>query len=405
VKVLRIIARLNVGGPARHVVWLTQALQGDGVESKLIAGTVPDGEEDMSYFAAEHGVEPIYIREMSRELSPRDAVSFLKVLRTIFRERPDVIHTHTAKAGTVGRAAAFVYKWLTPGTIVGRPRRVKVIHTFHGHVFHSYYGRLKTQIFVLIEKMLARLASDKIVVITPQQLKEIHSDVGVGRSEQFEIIPLGIDLAKLQAGGSERIEFRNEFAIPEATLLIGFVGRLTEIKNLPMLLESAKQYFETEDAPDAKFIIIGDGHMRQELERLAVSLGDRVVFAGNRDDLRRVYAGLDIIGLTSLNEGTPLSLIEAMASTRPVIATRVGGVVDLLGAPEVEEAGFTVHERGVGVRSEDAPSFANGLIYLAKNERLRFDLGRRGHQYAIDNYGKERLIADIRSLYDRLLEQ
>ena len=149
-KILRIIARLNVGGPARHVVWLTQALQGDGVESKLIAGTVPEGEEDMSYFADEHGVEPVYIREMSRELSARDAVSFWKVLRTIYREHPDVIHTHTAKAGTVGRAAAFVYKWLTPGTLVGRPRRVRVVHTFHGHVFHSYYGKRKTQLFILI---------------------------------------------------------------------------------------------------------------------------------------------------------------------------------------------------------------------------------------------------------------
>lgn len=404
-KVLRIIARLNVGGPARHVVWLTQALQGDGFASKLIAGTVPDGEEDMSYFAEEHGVEPIYIREMSRELSPRDAVSFWKVLRTIYLERPDIIHTHTAKAGTVGRAAAFVYKWLTPGALIARPRRVKVVHTFHGHVFHSYYGKRKTQLFVLIEKVLARLASDKIIVITPQQLQEIHSDVGIGSSEQFEVVPLGIDLSKFKVSGEERAEFRSEFGIADATILIGFVGRLTEIKNIPMLLEAAKQYFEIEGAPDAKFIIIGDGHLRRELERLAGRLGDRVIFAGNRDDLGRVYAGLDIVALTSLNEGTPLSVIEAMASSRPVIATTVGGVVDLLGPFETEHAGFTVHDRGIGVRSKDAAGFAKGLIYLAKNERLRFDLGSKGQRFAADNYGKERLISDIRSLYDRLLEQ
>ncbi|HQU91571.1 MAG TPA: glycosyltransferase, partial [Pyrinomonadaceae bacterium] len=243
-KILRIIARLNVGGPARHVVWLTQALQGDGVESKLIAGTVPDGEEDMSYFAAENGVEPLYIREMSRELSAKDAVSLWKVLQAIRRERPDIIHTHTAKAGTVGRAAALIYKWFTIGTLIGRPRRVKVVHTFHGHVFHSYYGKRKTQVFVLIEKILARLASDKIIVITPQQLREIHSGVGVGRKEQFEVIPLGIDLSKFGNDDTDRSEFRDEFGIPDGTLLIGFVGRLTEIKNIPMLLDAAKRYFE-----------------------------------------------------------------------------------------------------------------------------------------------------------------
>ena len=406
-KILRIIARLNVGGPARHVVWLTQALQGDGVESKLIAGTVPDGEEDMAYFAAEHGVEPIYIREMSRELSLKDVVSLWKVWRTILREKPDVIHTHTAKAGTVGRAAAFVYKWLTPGTLIGRPRRVKVVHTFHGHVFHSYYGKRKTQLFVVIEKLLARLASDKIIVITPQQLREINAEVGVGQADQFEVIPLGIDLSKLEVGGSERVRFRAELRVADDDVLIGFVGRLTEIKNIPLLIHAAKLCFQTDDAPKAKFVIVGDGHLRADLEKTAVDLelGDKVHFAGNREDLACIYAGLDAVALTSLNEGTPLSLIEAMAARRPVIATVVGGVADLLG-PELEvRDGFTIHERGIGVMSGDERGFAKGLIYLAKNEKLRFDLSEKGHQFAIDNYGKERLISDIRSLYSRLLEE
>ena len=404
-KILRIIARLNVGGPARHVVWLTEALQGDGFESKLIAGSVPDGEEDMSYFAAEHGVKPIYIREMSRELSVLDAVSLWKILCTIYRERPEIIHTHTAKAGTVGRTAAFIYKWFTPATLIGRPRRVKIVHTFHGHVFHSYYGRRKTQVFVLIEKILARLASDKIIVITPQQLNEIHSDIGVGRTEQFEVIPLGIDLGKFDGAESDRNAFRCEFGIPDKTLLIGFVGRLTEIKNIPTLLKAATNYLRTEDAPDAKFIIIGDGHLRPELETQAQELKDRIVFAGNRDDLGRVYAGLDILALTSLNEGTPLSVIEAMASRRAVIATTVGGVVDLLGNESEHMEGFSLYERGIGVPSGDPKAFAKGLIYLARNERLRFDLGSKGNQFVVNNYGKERLISDIRSLYHRLLEQ
>ena len=281
-KILRIIARLNVGGPARHVVWLTQALQGDGTESKLVAGTVPDGEEDMSYFADEHGVTPIYIREMSRELSPKDAVSLWKVLQTIRRERPDIIHTHTAKAGTVGRAAAFVYKWLTPGTLIGRPRKVKVVHTFHGHVFHSYYGKTKTQLFILIEKLLARFVSDKIIVITPQQLKEINAEVGVGRREQFQVIPLGIDLAKLNAGDDDRAAFRSELGIGDDELLVGFVGRLTEVKNIPLLLDAAKEFFQSEKPPRSRFVIVGDGHMRTLLEQRAADIGltEKVIFAG-----------------------------------------------------------------------------------------------------------------------------
>src|SRR5688572_10827460 len=180
-KILRIIARLNVGGPARHVVWLTEAFNDGEYKTKLIAGSVPDGEEDMSYFAAEHSVEPVYLKEMSRELSAKDVVSLIKLWRIIKAERPDILHTHTAKAGTVGRAAAFLFRWLAFSTLIGRPRKLKVVHTFHGHVFHSYYGKAKTKLFILIEKLLARFATDKIVVITSQQFHEIHEQTGIGR--------------------------------------------------------------------------------------------------------------------------------------------------------------------------------------------------------------------------------
>ncbi|MCB1024409.1 MAG: glycosyltransferase, partial [Acidobacteria bacterium] len=168
-KIVRIIARLNVGGPARHVVWLDEALQDEEFESVLLTGTVPDGEEDMGYFADKYGVKPVFIEQMSRELSPKDLISLWKVYREILRNRPDIIHTHTAKAGTIGRVAGFVYRWLTPGMMVGKPRKLKIVHTFHGHVFHSYYGASKTKVFLFIERMLARFASDKIVVISGQQ--------------------------------------------------------------------------------------------------------------------------------------------------------------------------------------------------------------------------------------------
>lgn len=405
-KVVRIIARLNVGGPARHVIWLTEAMQGDGYETTLIAGRVPEGEEDMAYFASERGVEPLYIQEMSRELSPKDAVSLFKVLRAIRREKPDIIHTHTAKAGTVGRTAAFIYRWFTWGSLIGRPRKVRVIHTFHGHVFHSYYGGMKTRLFVLIEKILAWAATDKIVVITGQQFREICEGTGVGRREQFEVIPLGIDLADLAPNEEKREEFRREIAADGHTFVVGFVGRLTEIKNIPLLLESAKIVLDSEGVPAARFVIVGDGHLRAALRSAAAELGIRasVNFVGNRDDLDRVYSGLDCVALTSLNEGTPLSLIEAMAAGKPVIATSVGGVVDLLGDAVEDLQGFTLCERGISVRSGDAAGFAKGLIYLAKNERLRLDLGAAGHEFANQVYGKERLIEDIKSLYSRSFE-
>ena len=404
-KILRIIARLNVGGPARHVVWLTDAMREGDFETTLVAGTVPDGEEDMSYFAARHLVEPLYIPEMSRELSSKDVISLIKVYRTMLRERPDIVHTHTAKAGTIGRAAAFFYKWLTPGTLIGRPRKVRVVHTFHGHVFHSYYGKAKTRLFIIIERALARFATDRIITITDQQFHEINTQVGVGRAEQFAVVPLGIDLAVFADDGSKRAAFRSELNADEDELLVGFVGRLTEIKNLPLLLKAARIFFESSEEQKVRFVIVGDGHLRNRLEGTAKVLGiaERVVFVGNRDDADVVYAGLDVVALTSLNEGTPLSLIEAMAAGRPVISTTVGGVVDLLGDKREEHDGFALCERGVSVDSGDAAGFAKGLIYLAKNEKLRFSLAEIGREFVNNIYSKERLIEDIRSLYRKLI--
>ena len=219
-KILRIIARLNVGGPARHVVWLTERLNDEEFESVLIAGTVPKGEESMTYVADQHGVHPVFIEEMSRELSPKDLISLFKVLREVRRLRPDIIHTHTAKAGTVGRSAAFLYKVLTLGR-----RRVRVVHTFHGHVFHSYYGKLKTRIFITIERLLAKFATDKIIVISPQQFHEIHEQVGIGRREQFEVVPLGIDLETFATSDASRQNFRNEIVWHYYNKLQGNVGR------------------------------------------------------------------------------------------------------------------------------------------------------------------------------------
>ncbi|HMJ07481.1 MAG TPA: glycosyltransferase [Pyrinomonadaceae bacterium] len=397
-KIVRIIARLNVGGPARHVTWLNNELRDAEFQSVLVAGTVPAGEEDMSYLAT--AAPPIYIAEMSRELSWKDAVALYKIYRVLVREKPDIVHTHTAKAGTVGRAAAFLYK-------LTRPRRkIKVVHTFHGHVFHSYYSSRKTKLFLAIERTLARFATDKIVTISDQQRKEIHSDFGIGRIEQFETISLGIDLDALLADDEHRHLMRTEAGAASDDILVGFVGRLTEIKNLSMFIRVAELY-ETRSAkssPNLRFVIVGDGHLRKKLEAETAALGlsRRLIFLGNRPDIASVYAGFDIVALTSLNEGTPLSLIEAMAANRPFIATSVGGVVDLLGAVSERKEKFAVHERGLAVGSGDAEGFLEGLIYLAENEKLRSSLATTGRLFVEKRYAKERLVADIKNLYRAL---
>ncbi len=405
-KVLRIIARLNVGGPARHVVWLTAGMQQNGCETLLVSGVVPPGEDDMSYIAAQAGVTPLVLPEMSREISPKDAITVWKLFRLLLREKPDLVHTHTAKAGTVGRLAGLMYRWLTPATLIGRPRPCRFVHTYHGHVFHSYYGPARTRLFLAIERMLARLITDRIVAITEQQRREINESFRVGREQQFAVIPLGIDLDMYANWQPRREEFRRQLNVFADEILIGIVGRLTQIKNHQLFLEAAAEFQKFARAK-VKFVIVGDGQLRSQLEQQAEALGLReaCLFLGSRSDPENFYPGLDIVALTSLNEGTPLSIIEGMANARPVVATLVGGVGDLLGQklPDAKEQRFAIHERGLAVQSGDSRGFAHALDYLIAKAQLRDDLGRRGREFVLKNYAKERLIADMSALYAELL--
>jgi len=401
-RVLRLIARLNVGGPAQHVVWLHEGLAAHGVESLLVTGTVPPGEQDMSDFAAAHGVTPVVIPSMSRDLSPRDLITIWRVWRLMVRFRPDVVHTHTAKAGAVGRIAGLLY------------RRPKFIHTFHGHVFHGYYGKWKTRLFIAIERMLARLNTDRIVVLSEQQLHEIRDEFRVGRAEQFAIVPLGIDLDDVRSEASEHEE-----------LVIGIVGRLTAIKNHDLFLRVARraECGGHAAAPGSaampregraawppltgssggvaaalrgpSFVIYGDGAERAALEQRAPK---NVRFAGTRP-AREIYAEVDVVALTSRNEGTPLALIEAMACGKPVISTAVGGVVDLLGSIIERHEGFDIRERGISVASDDDVGFCAGLAHLLSDASLRRALAERGRAYVEQTHSKERLVADILALY------
>ncbi|HEX8747860.1 MAG TPA: glycosyltransferase [Pyrinomonadaceae bacterium] len=416
-KVMRIIARLNVGGPARHVVWLNAGLERQGWKTLLVTGRVPPGEDDMSYFATERGVSPLVIPQMSREISPKDMVTVWKLYRLFLEWRPDIVHTHTAKAGTVGRLAGLLYSWLTPGALLGRRRPCLFVHTYHGHIFHSYYGQLKTRLFLAIEKMLAFLATDRIIAISPQQYREIHEQFGVGRASQFAVIPLGLDTSAFAGWAGRRKLMRDELALGESDVAVGIVGRLTEVKNHTLFLKAVVRYKELygveKDGRRVRFIIIGDGHLRDKLMAESRGLGveDDVAFMGTRDDLERLYPALDVVALTSLNEGTPLTLIEAMANARAVVATGVGGVIDLLGEKNDSvlagsaSIGYTLRERGVLVEPNNAEAFAEGMSFLIENEELRREMGGRGQHFVETSYSKERLLKDVTGLYGELLRK
>lgn len=404
IKVLRIIDRTNIGGPAKHVAWLSAELDKDNFETVLLTGTVPPGEGDMGYFVRAAGVEPVVIPEMSRDLGAGDVLVFFKVLRWLWRIKPDIVHTHKAKAGAVGRVAAMVYRWLTPSIVWLRPRRCRIVHTYHGHVFHSYFSPRKTRIVLAIERALATLCTDVIVTISEQQRREIGDKFRVGRPGQLRVIPLGIDWNE---GTDARSSLRKDFGIGAEETVIGIVGRLCEVKNHALFLQAAACLMRQRPdfASRVRFAIVGDGHLRAELEERARQLGiaDRVVFAGFRSDAMALYEDLDVVALTSNNEGTPLTLIEAMSKARPVVTTQVGGVVDIMGLREREEDGFTIWEHGLTTPVENPQLFADALSYLMDRPELRARMGERAQNFVHAHLSKARLLSDVEELYHELM--
>src|SRR5947209_6589395 len=286
----------------------------------------------------------------------------MRVLRIIAR----------LNVGAVGRIAGLFY------------RRTKYVHTYHGHVFHSYYGRWKTRFFLAIERMLARLNTDRIIVLSEQQLHEIRDEFHVGSPEQFRVVPLAIDFD--EGRGPDR-------SSQTGTLVVGIVGRIAPVKNHDMFLRVAERL-----RGRARFVVYGDGAGREALEQRA---GD-VEFAGTLP-ARDVYSSLDIVALTSRNEGTPLALIEAMACGKAVISTAAGGVVDLLGDVVERHDGFEIRERGLTAASDDDAGFAAGLAFLLENEPLRRKLSELGVTYIENRHSKERLVTDILSVYSEIL--
>jgi len=389
---LRIIARLNIGGPAIHTILLTEGLDKTKFDSLLICGSVSGDEADMSYYATDKNVKPYFIPELKRDLDFfKDIAAFKKIYSFIRAEQPDIIHTHTAKAGALGRLAAIIYNF------VNRNKRIKIIHTFHGTIFEGYFNRFKTRLFILAEQFLA-LFTSKIITVS-ESLKEQLISLGIGNKDKIGVIPLGFELEKF-LGISPR---RN------GVVNIGIIARLAAIKNHRLFLEAAWRVICDNPATQLKFKVIGDGELRRELEEYArqLNINTRVDFLGWQKDLVDVYSNLDVVALTSLSEGTPVSLIEAMASARPVVATDVGGVKDLLGREAglgVEPgANFKVLERGILVGPADSRSFAAALSFTLRQDKVRRDMAFSGREFAKERFSKERLLNDIENLYDTLV--
>lgn len=379
-KIIRIIARLNIGGPAIHTVLLSSELNKRGYKDILVCGKVNDSEGDMMYLAGENNVAPVIISDLGREISPvKDFKSFVSLFSLMKREKPDIVHTHTAKAGTLGRLAAIC---------AGVPIKV---HTFHGHVFDGYFNPMKARVFLAIEKFLA-LFTDRVITVSELVKDEIVNKLKVTKDSKCMVVPLGFELDKFLECEKNKGVFRKELNVSAGTLLIGIIGRLVPIKNHGMFLAAAKNIIDKNKDADIKFVIIGDGECASGLkERVRQSgLDKNVIFTGWKRDLASIYADLDVVALTSLNEGTPVSIIEALACARPVIATDVGGVKDII----------THGENGYLTKSNDAKDFSDKLSDLLKDKEKRALFGANGRESVRMRYSKERLVSDIESLYE-----
>lgn len=390
-KILRLIARLNIGGPAIHTVLLTSALNPLEFKTILACGRLSPGEGDMSYYAQEKGVPVLSIPALERDLVLfRDLTAFLQIYRLIAREKPGIIHTHTAKAGSLGRAAALVYN------LIPWHKRVKVVHTFHGHVLSGYFSRIKSFLFIIIEKLLAS-STDQLITVS-QSVKDDLVRLGVASERKIAVVPLGFELKKfLDLPVSTRSSHRS----------VGIVGRLVPVKNHRLFIDAVSKISADPANNGISFKIVGDGEERRRLEEYAQRTGaGNIEFLGWERDLDNVYSGLDLVVLTSINEGTPVSLIEAMASGKAVVSTDVGGVRDLMGGElqpyKSSNSGFRIFERGILIEPDDKEALARAVIFLLADEGLRNRMGMSGRDYVRSQYSKERLIRDIENLYRNL---
>ena len=384
IKILRAIARLNMGGPALHVAYLTAGLADRGYDTTLVAGTVGRGEQSMAFVADSLGVEVTMLPHLHREISPvRDLLATVRLARLMRAERPLILHTHTAKAGAVGRLAAL---------LAGRARPPIVVHTFHGHVLRGYFGRFWTTVFRVLERTLAHV-TDTLVAVSPEVRDELVA-LGIAPASKFEVIRLGIELeSRLPDRDAARAETRRVMGVAEDRFLVGWIGRMTGVKRTDVVLRAFARL--REQGVDAVLCMVGDGPDRDDVEELASELGlvQNTLFTGYQEDVGRFFSAFDVFVLPSANEGTPVTAIEALAGGCPVVATRVGGV------PDVVRDG----EDGLLVEPGDEEALAAALRRLALDPELRARMGSASRERMLSRYAVGRLIDDIDALYRSLI--
>jgi len=400
IRILRLIARLNIGGPAIQAITLSSELSRDQYQTLLVCGSLSPGEGDMTYLALDKGVHRFIIKELGRNISLLDDLKSLFIIRKIIKRfKPDILHTHTAKAGTLGRLAA-----LSLRVPIFTPKKIRVFHTFHGHTFHSYFNRLKTFIFILVERFLARF-TDSIIVVSEQQKGDICDTYKIAPEKKVQVIRLGFDLSaygKITPQRKASLLDKDHRKNPEP-LRVGIVGRLTPIKNHLMLLEAISYLSVSAKLDRFKFIVVGDGELKtmlmKEVEKLNVK--GAISFRGWQKDMPAIYSEMDIVVLTSKNEGTPVAIIEAMAASRPVVATAVGGVPDLIGSLlEKKTAGFQIGERGLILPSGNAKALAGALLFMLENREELKPMIQHAKEFVFANFSQQRLLNDIKSLYE-----
>lgn len=391
-KVLRIINRFNIGGPTYNAAYLSAYLPPE-YETMLLAGSLDEGEESSEHVLDELGLKPVFIKEMKREISPIEDMAAYRKIKEIIREfKPDIVHTHASKAGTLGRLAA-----ASCGVKV-------IVHTFHGHVFHSYFGKAKTEFYKNIERYLAKKSS-RIIAISERQKEELTTEHKICSPGKISVIPLGFDLNRFQENTAEkRAAFRNFYNVADDEIAIGIIGRLVPVKGHGLFLESLKYLLDNTNKKIRAFIV-GDGEDRAVVEAKATELGIAfttehnptqqvpLTFTSWIKDIDGALAGLDIVALTSLNEGTPVSLIEAQAANKPIVTTNVGGISNVV---LNGQTAFLIENR-------NAVDFGAKLKLLAEDDNLRQVMGNKGWAHVKDSFHYTRLVTDINALYKELL--
>lgn len=385
IKVLRIINRFNIGGPTYNATFLS-AFLGDDYETMLVGGLPDKGESDSLYIVKKYGVEPVLIEEMVRNPSLSSDRKAYKRLKQMIREyQPDIVHTHASKAGALGRKAAY-----SCGVPV-------IVHTFHGHVFHSYFGKLKTTLFKKIERNLAK-KSTGIIAISDIQKKELSQDHRICPAEKIKVIPLGFDLAPFHEKAlTQRTNTRTEYKLEDDTVAIAIVGRLAPIKNHGFFLDVIEEVF-AQSNQKLKVFIVGDGPEKAMISERVVEINSKsiheIVMTSWIKDIGTFNAGMDVICLTSDNEGTPVSLIEAQAGGIPIISTDVGGVKDV-----VMEG-----ETGFVIPPGDKKTYVQKLLELCLDEKKRAKMSQNGWSYVQEKFHYGTLVKNMDQYYRELLK-